>query len=351
MVKFLASVGVFLAIGAAELSAQLPFLSVPRQSQRASVTQRVALTDITVVYHRPLVGGRKVWGGMVPEGQVWRAGANDNTTFEVSDPVTVEGKLLPKGIYGLHMIPSSDTWTVVFSRTSTAWGSFTYDQKEDALRVTVKPIAGEMHEALTYDFDDVKPDSAVVTLRWEKLAVPFTVKADHEATMANIRNQFRSASQYTWEAWDEGATWCLATKACLEDGLGWTERSIQVEERFENLITKSQILGELNKPTESAAARAKAMEAGNAMQVYMYGRQLQIGKKKAEAVAIYRSVARRFPDHWLGHLAKARVAVADGDFGAAMKETQAAQAAAPDAQKPNLEPLKKRIENKEDING
>ena len=182
MVKFVASVGLLLAAGAVELSAQLPFLSVPRQSQRASVTQRVALTDITVVYHRPLVGGRKVWGGMVPEGQVWRAGANDNTTFEVTDPVVVEGKRLDKGIYGLHMIPSSDSWTVIFSRTSTAWGSFTYDPKEDALRVTVKPVPSEMHEALTYDFDDVQPESAAVTLRWEKLAVPFTVKADREAT-------------------------------------------------------------------------------------------------------------------------------------------------------------------------
>jgi hypothetical protein len=350
VVKFLASVGLLLA-GAAELPAQLPFLSVPRQSQRASVTQRVALTDITVVYHRPLVGGRKVWGAMVPEGQVWRAGANENTTFEATDPVMVEGKLLPKGIYGLHMIPSSDTWTVIFSRTASAWGSFTYDPKEDVLRVTVKPVSSEMHEALTYDFDDVKPDSAVVTLRWEKLAVPFTVKADPEATLANIRNQFRSSAQYTWEAWDEAAVWCLGTKTNLEEALGWTARSMQVEERFENLMTRSQILEALNKPTESAAARAKAMEVGNAIQVYMYGRQLQIGKKKAEAVAIFRNVARRFPDHRIGHIAKARAAVADGDFPTALKETQAAQAGAPDTQKSSLETLKKRIENKEDING
>lgn len=340
-----------MATGAMQLSAQLPFISVPRQSQRASVTQRLALTDITVVYHRPLVGGRKVWGGMVPPGEVWRAGANDNTTFEVTDPVTVEGKQLAKGIYGLHMIPSSDTWTVIFSRASTAWGSFTYDPKEDALRVTVKPVPSEMHEALTYDFDDVKPDSATVTLRWEKLAVPFTVKADHEATMVNIRNQFRSASQYTWEAWDEAATWCLASKSNLEEALGWMERSLQIEERFENLMTKSQILGELKRPTEAAAASAKAMETGNAIQVYMYGRQLQTGKKKAEAVAIFRNVARRFPDHWLGHIAKARVAVADGDFATALKEIQITQTLAPEAQKPGLETLKKRVENKEDING
>jgi hypothetical protein len=310
----------------------------------------VGLTDITIVYHRPLAGGRQVWGGIVPYGQVWRAGANENTTIEFTDPVTIEGQPLAKGIYGLHMIPTADTWTVIFSKMSAAWGSFTYDQKEDALRVTVKPQPAEMHEALTYDFDDVKPDSTVVTMRWEKLAVPFTVKADPEATLANIRGQLRNAPQYLWNGWDDAATWCVDNKTNLEEALAWTQRSIQIEERFENLMTRSRILEELKRPTESAAARAKALEIGNAVQVYIYGRQLQSQKKKAEAIAIYRTVAKRFPDHWLGHLAKARVAVADADFATAAKEAQAAQAAAPEPQKPQLEGLKKRIEAKEDIN-
>src|ERR1700756_3273522 len=114
-------------------------LNLPDVSQPAEVKQRVALTDITVKYHRPLVNGRKIWGGLVPYGQVWRAGANENTTIAFSDPVTVEGKSLPKGTYGLHMIPNEKEWTVIFSKNSTSWGSFTYDDKEDALRVTVKP--------------------------------------------------------------------------------------------------------------------------------------------------------------------------------------------------------------------
>jgi hypothetical protein len=79
------------------------------------------------------------------------------------------------------MIPTADSWTIIFSKTSTAWGSFTYDQKEDALRVTVKPQAAEFHEALAYDFDDVKDDSTLVTLRWEKIAVPFRVAGAGQA--------------------------------------------------------------------------------------------------------------------------------------------------------------------------
>src|SRR5436190_21501411 len=125
-------------------------LNLPDVSQAAEVKQRIALTDITLKYHRPLVNGRKIWGGLVPLGEVWRAGANQNTTIEFSDPVSVEGKPLAKGIYGLHMIPTADSWTVIFSNMSSAWGSYTYKQEEDALRVEVTSRPSEMEEALEY---------------------------------------------------------------------------------------------------------------------------------------------------------------------------------------------------------
>ena len=141
--------------------AQSTILDLPRASQHAVVTQRIGITDVSINYHRPLVNKRKIWGGVVPYGDVWRAGANENTTIAFSDPVSVEGKTLPKGTYGLHMIPGENEWTVIFSRNSTSWGSFTYDQKEDALRVAVKPQPAEFHEALTYDFDDTSTKMAI----------------------------------------------------------------------------------------------------------------------------------------------------------------------------------------------
>jgi tetratricopeptide (TPR) repeat protein len=297
------------------------------------------------------VGGREIWGAVAPYGQVWRAGANENTTIAFSDPVTVDGQSLAKGIYGLHIIPSTDTWIVIFSKNATSWGSFSYDQSEDALRLTVKPQADYMHEALTYEFDDVKQDSAVVTMHWEKLAVSFTVKAEEEATLANIRRQLRNSAQYIWEGWDDAAAWCVDNKTNLEEALKWSDRSILVEERFENLMTRGRILDELKQPAESVLTRTRAMEIGSAQQVYVFARQLQRDKKKPEAIAVYRFVAGKFPEHWLGHLAKARAAVADGDFDAAMKEIVAAQAGAPETQKAPLDGLKKKIEEKEDING
>src|SRR5436309_15869243 len=182
-------------------------LNLPDVSQAAEVKQRIALTDITVKYHRPLVNGRKIWGGLVPYGKVWRAGANENTTIEFSDPVSIEGQPLAKGTYGLHMIPNPDSWTVIFSKTNTGWGSYSYKQDEDALRVNVKPKPlAESKEALEFDFEDLKPDSTAVTLKWEKLGVPFTVSIKAWAqTLQNIRAQRKGRGQNTCEALDGSA--------------------------------------------------------------------------------------------------------------------------------------------------
>ena len=115
--------GLLLLLSVPTCFAQSVQLNIPRDSQRASVTQRIGVTDITVNYHRPLVKGRTIWGKVVPYGQVWRAGANENTIIQFTDPVTVEGKAIEAGEYGLHMIPGEDQWIVIFSKASTAWGN------------------------------------------------------------------------------------------------------------------------------------------------------------------------------------------------------------------------------------
>ena len=118
-------------------------VDLPRQSQHAVIMQRIGITNITINYSRPQVKGRKVFGGLEPYGKLWRAGANENTTITFTDPVTIEGKPLDPGTYGLHMIPAESEWTVIFSKANTSWGSFTYDPAEDALRVTVRPQTAE----------------------------------------------------------------------------------------------------------------------------------------------------------------------------------------------------------------
>ena len=267
--------------------AQSFVLDLPRPSQHAVVTQRIGITDVTINYHRPMVNKRKVWGGLVPYGQVWRAGANENTIVEFTDAVTIEDKPLAKGAYGLHMIPGENEWTVIFSKNSTSWGSFTYDQAEDALRVTVKPQASEFHEALTYDFDDVKPDSTLVTLRWEKVAVPFKVGVNtHEIVEQSLHHQLRGLAQYTWEGWDDAANYLLQEKIDLDEALNYSDKSIQNEARYDNFMTKAQVLDALNRKDEATTSRNKALAMANAVQLHSYARQLQIGGKQAEAFAM-----------------------------------------------------------------
>lgn len=184
------SCGLVLVLG---LLLALPFQALAqgaqvRPSLKAGVMQRLgADTDITIEYGRPGVKGRKIWGTLVPYGMApgnqysknqpfpWRAGANENTTIELSKDVLIEGQPLAAGKYGLHMIPSEKEWTIIFSKNNSAWGSFSYKQEEDALRVTVTPVAAPFQEWLTFGFEDLAGKSATAVLCWEKLKVPFKI--------------------------------------------------------------------------------------------------------------------------------------------------------------------------------
>ena len=331
--------------------AQTVMLDLPLQSQHAVLMQRIGITDITVNYHRPLANGRQIWGKLVPYGEVWRAGANENTTLTFTDPVSIEGQPLDKGTYGLHMIPGENQWTVIFSKMANAWGSFTYKQDEDVLRVTVKPQPAEFHNALTYDFDDVKPDSTVLTLRWDKVAVPFKVSAKvNDLVEASIHRQIRGLNQYYWEGWDDAANYFLTNKTNLDEALKDEDQSIQVEERFDNLMNKSLILAAIGRKDDASSFRNKAIEKASAQQLYFYGRQLQGEKKQEEAFALYRTNAKKFPTEWTSHVGMARVYSGQGDFDNAVKEMQTALTAAPDSNKSNLQGYVKRLQSKDDIN-
>ena len=265
----------------------------------------------------------------------------------------MEGKPLPKGIYGLHMIPNPDSWTVIFSKTNTGWGSYSYDQKDDALRVDVKPRPlAEQKEALEFEFEDLKPTSTAVTLKWEKLGVPFTVSVnDADQTLQNVRAQLKGAGQFAWQALDQGAQFCLTRKINLDEALRWADASIQNEERFDNLSTKADILKALNRPDEAKTTWNQALEKAKAQDLYSHARQLQNQKQSAEAMEMLKEVAKRFPNGVFGYLAQARLKSAAGDFSGALNDAKQAQAAAPsEGQKQAIQGLVDRLEAKQDIN-
>jgi tetratricopeptide (TPR) repeat protein len=287
----------------------------------------------------------------VPYGKVWRAGANENTTIEFSDPVKIEGKPLPNGTYGLHMIPGVSEWTVIFSKNSSSWGSFTYNAAEDALRVTVTPQSSEFHEALSYEFDGLKDDSTLVTLRWEKLAVPFKVDANvNEVAQQSFKKQLRGAPKYTWEGWYEASDYLLNKKLELKDALEYADQSIKQEERFDTLMLKARVLEAMGRNDDASPLRDKALAMANALQLNSYGRTLQRNGQQDKAFEIFRLNGKRNPDHFIVHYEVARMAVAQGDFDNAVKEMKVALAGSPADFKPFFEGLLIRLEAKEDIN-
>lgn len=349
---FIVSGWLFCILFAASLcQAQSFVIGLPAASQHAIVAQRLGFTDITINYHRPLVGGRLIWGKLVPYGQPWRAGANENTMITLTDAVSIEGQPLAAGTYGLHMIPGESQWTIIFSKQNAAWGSFSYKQDEDALRVTVKPVAADMHEALTYDFDNPTADSAIVTMRWEKIAVPFKVSVNLSDTVpAHLHQEFRGLAQYTWESWNDAADYLAKNKIDLDEALKYSDTAIQSEPRYESYETKSEVLAAMGRKGEAAKAHEQALDRAGSDQLYQYARQLQREGKQQEAIVIYRREAKKYPDAWITHAALGRIDTSEGNFDGALKEMKLALEAAPDPSKPSVQTLIKRLENKEDIN-
>ena len=337
--------------GAAALDAQSAMLNLPRVSQHARMTQRIGITDITIDYHRPLVGGRKIFGGVQAYGEVWRAGANDNVTIEFTDPVTVDGRPVPKGIYGLHMIPNADSWVVILSTNASSWGSFTYDEREDAVRITAKPVRIANQEALTYEFDRPTPDSTVVTMRWEQVAVSFTVAVDTPAVVAeSLRHQLRGRAQFEWQPWTEAANFLLDNHLSADEALKDADRAIEIEDRFESEFTRSRALTALGRTEVAADIRGKAVALGTQSQVHDFGRALQAQGQFAEALELFRLNIRKDPDSWAAHNEAARLAVARHDFPAAVAAMKRAVAVSPERLKAGHADLVRRLEHNEDIN-
>lgn len=281
------------------VSAQVPGLTGPDASPAATVSQVVGLTEMSLSYHRPAVNGRQVWGGLVPYDQVWRAGANENTIVTFSTPVTVNGTKLPAGSYGLHMIPSRGDWTVIFSRQSSAWGSFTYDESEDAARVKAKPQPADHRERLGYTFDEPTADSVELAMRWEKVRLPLEVRVDLANTvMADFETQLRGLPQFGWQGWNQAANWALQNDLDVDKALLYVDRSISRARNFANLRTKARILESRGQAGEAAKLNAEAMEIATEAEINAYGYQLLAQQTVDEAIAIFRKNVNDHPESW-----------------------------------------------------
>ncbi|HYH86370.1 MAG TPA: DUF2911 domain-containing protein [Pyrinomonadaceae bacterium] len=273
---------------AASASAQL---RTPRPSQKASAMQTVGVTDITVIYSRPGVKGRTIWGDppagavttaatlddararakdapIVPYGHVWRTGANEATQFIVTDDVLINGQPLKAGTYSLHSIPGRDEWTLIFNSDAGQWGSFSYDEKKDVLRVKTKPVmVADSQEWLTFGIDPAGENAARVNLRWEKVSVPFTVEVkDVKAlTVEKMRVTVAAAKPDDWRTPLQAANYVfLNNLSNTDEAMGWLEKSIKTKETFGNTYTKARVLAGQGKNAEAVALGEKALQMAKA---------------------------------------------------------------------------------------
>ena len=341
-----------LVAGPAPAQRQARHIYQPMASPHASLGQTFGVTEISVDYHRPAVNGRDIWGALVPYGQVWRTGANENTVVSFSTDVAVEGQPLAAGSYGLHTIPGESEWEIIFSHDTTGWGSFAYDPSQDALRVKVIPTKAPFFlERMAFTVDETGDDKVVLALHWAELRVPITITANtHELALASFRDQLKGLSQFFWLGWDQAANYALQNAVALEEALGWAERSIQTEERFENLSTKAQILTKLSRGDETEEIMAKALAMGNAGQLHNYARQLLGQDRKEEALAVFERNVKQNSGAWFVELGYARGLSALGRFEEAAAQMKIALERAPEAQKAYVQGLVDQLEAGKDIN-
>ncbi|MCC6129486.1 MAG: DUF2911 domain-containing protein [Acidobacteria bacterium] len=369
--------GLILVLSHLPVAAQSLSLPPSGDNQQATVSQRIGLVEIRISYSSPKVTAPdgtdrkgKIWGELVPYGMAnlgfgtcgsecpWRAGANENTVFSTSHAVKVEGKDLPAGTYGLHMIPGRDEWTVIFSKNSTSWGSYFYDAKEDALRVQVKPQKSEYRHWLTYEFTERTPAKATVALAWENLAVPFTIVVENpdQIYLAEIRKELRSSSGFTYRGWEQAAEFCLQKKTNLAEGLKWAETAVSGpgigREMFSTLRTLSQLQAANGQTAEAQKSMQRAVEHPTAgpIDLHMYGRQLQGEGKKEEALKVFELNAKKHPNAWPVNVGLARGYAGVGKKKDALKFARLALPQAPDdLNKKSIQRMIEQLEAGKDI--
>jgi hypothetical protein len=313
-------------------------------NKRASVSEQVGLTDITIHYNRPHVRGREghIWGELIPVGYVdqgfgpskaapWRAGANENTWIEFSTDVKIEGQTLPAGKYGFFVAYDPNECTVIFSKNYTSWGSFFYKPEEDALRVKIKPIpADKSVEWLKYEFTDQTPAGATIQLEWEKLIIPLKVEVDVISNqLASFRRELRSEKGFTWEAWDQAAAYCAQNKTNLDEALLWTDQAVSPNfggsQSFQAWSTKAMVLDSLGRGTEAAEVMKKALPYGDIGDLYNYGRALIARKHGKEAVDVFKLNLDKHPGDYITVMGMARGYSAAGEYKKALEFAQKAE--------------------------
>jgi hypothetical protein len=246
------------------LFAQNQRIDFPAASPLSTVKQRVGLTDIEVVYSRPSVKGRKIFGGLVPHGQVWRTGANQATKLTFSTPVKLNGAEIPAGTYGLFTIPDENEWTVIISKGSEQWGSYRYNSRDDLVRVKAKPVKlAEPVETFTIGFDDLRDESATLNLAWEKTRIPVKLEVDVASKLVPQIEAAMSAEGGN-KPYFEAARFYYEHGLDINKARQWIDAAVAQREAFYIVHLKAKILAKQGDKEGAIAAAKRSTELAKA---------------------------------------------------------------------------------------
>ncbi len=297
--RLLAALFALAAVSFTPLHAQNYRLDLPWDSPRASVSQVVGLTTLSVDYGRPGVNGRVIWGGLVPWDTVWRAGANVNTVLASTSAFTFGGTTLPAGRYGVFMIPGHEQWIVILSHQANAWGAFSYTPTEDAVRITVTPKATDFVERLAYSLDDPTPKAATLTMRWEKLAVSVPVEINRDVVVLDsLKSQLRNFPRFWGAAWEQAAGWALNNTSNLDLAEIWADTAVALTPNFATFNLKARILDRRGMTAQADSLRRAHLATASEAELNAYGYQLLNQKRNSEAIAIFVRNTKEHPDSW-----------------------------------------------------
>lgn len=235
-------------------------VSTPQPSPKNTLIQEIGISEVKIVYSRPGVKGREIWGKLVPYNEIWRTGANANTTITFSDKVKINGNELDAGTYGVHTIPNKTEWTIIFSKDNTLWGSMGYKKENDALRISVAPSVCDFTERLTFDITNISDEKADVVLKWEKVQVSFAIEF---ATQSLVLGKFEEAIK--WQPAMTAANYVLRIGGDLSKAMKWIDISIAIEENYWNLRTKAQLEAKSGNKKSAIATMEKAIEYASKM--------------------------------------------------------------------------------------
>jgi hypothetical protein len=244
-------------------------IQMPQASPSSKIFQKVGLTDVTADFSRPSTKGRKIFGELVPYGEVWRTGANGATILTFSTEVTVGGQKVPAGSYALYSIPGKTSWTIILNKNTKLWGAIGYKQEEDQVRFTATPSkTSKKYESFELSFNNLTDNSADLSVKWEQTRVDFTISTEVDPiVMADIKKLVIDAKSTNPALLYQAANYYFTNNKDVNQAYTWIKQSTDNDPKYWTIHLRAKVELALGMTTEALESAKKsknmAIEAKN----------------------------------------------------------------------------------------